>query len=83
MGAAQPGGNSSAAAAGDLIFFPLEDGLATFCQLLEFLCFRVVDGSATLVGIDRFGASAPGGLVLKKMGFTVNNIVKQALKIIN
>ena len=54
MRAARPSGNSTTAAAGDLILFPLEDGPATLGQFLEFLRFRVVDWLAALVGIDRF-----------------------------
>ncbi len=32
------------------------------------------------ISIDRFGASAPGGTVLKELGFSVDNIVKTALE---
>jgi transketolase len=35
------------------------------------------------VGIDRFGASAPGGLVLEKLGINVDNVVTQATALIN
>jgi len=35
----------------------------------------------TVIGISTFGASAPGGTVLKKFGFTAENIVKTALDI--
>jgi len=31
-----------------------------------------------MIGIDHFGASAPGEVVLEKFGFTVDNIVTQA-----
>ncbi len=31
------------------------------------------------IGIDRFGASAPGGVVLDKLGINVNNIVARAV----
>lgn len=34
------------------------------------------------IGIDHFGASAPGNIVLEKFGFTVDNIVTQAKKLI-
>lgn len=33
------------------------------------------------VGIDRFGASAPGNILMEKFGFTVDNVVEQALKL--
>jgi transketolase len=35
------------------------------------------------VGIDRFGASAPGGLVLEKLGINVDNVVAHATALIN
>jgi transketolase len=35
------------------------------------------------MGIDRFGASAPGDLVLEKFGFTADNIVKRVKKMFN
>lgn len=34
------------------------------------------------VGIDRFGASAPGGVCLEKFGFTVDNVVAKAKELI-
>jgi transketolase len=37
----------------------------------------VGDGGAVL-GIDRFGASAPGEVVLRELGFTVDNVVARA-----
>ncbi len=33
------------------------------------------------IGIDRFGASAPGNILMEKFGFTVDNVVEQALKL--
>lgn len=35
------------------------------------------------IGIDRFGASAPGGLVLDKLGINVDNVVTQATALAN
>ncbi len=35
------------------------------------------------IGIDRFGASAPGGLVLEKLGINVDNVVAQATALAN
>ncbi|MGE0087575.1 MAG: transketolase [Desulfococcaceae bacterium] len=35
-----------------------------------------------VVGIDHFGASAPGGMLLEKFGFTKENIVSVALKVL-
>ena len=31
-----------------------------------------------VVGIDRFGASAPGGVLMEKFGFTVENVYNRA-----
>ena len=35
------------------------------------------------IGIDTFGASAPGDVVLKHFGFSEENIIKQALEMLN
>ena len=35
------------------------------------------------IGIDRFGASAPGGLVLDKLGINIDNVVAQATALAN
>ncbi|HEU0277861.1 MAG TPA: transketolase [Rhodanobacteraceae bacterium] len=39
---------------------------------------RWVGDEGTGIGVDRYGASAPGGLVLEKYGFTVANVIAQA-----
>ena len=44
-------------------------------------CRYVGDHGAT-VAVDRFGASAPGGLVMEKYGFTVENVVATAKKVL-
>jgi transketolase len=36
-----------------------------------------------VVGIDRFGASAPGGQLLQRFGFTPDNVVEQALGVLH
>ena len=36
-----------------------------------------------VVGIDRYGASAPGGIVLSKFGFTPDNVVDRALAVLH
>jgi transketolase len=36
-----------------------------------------------VVGIDRFGASAPGGTALIKLGFTEDNVVERALAVLH
>ena len=35
-----------------------------------------------IIGIDKFGASAPGGTVLKEYGFSPENIVKNAIDLL-
>lgn len=40
---------------------------------------RWVGDSGIAIGIDRFGASAPGEVVMEKLGLTVDAIVEQAL----
>ena len=39
---------------------------------------RYVGAEGDVIGVDRFGASAPGGLVMEKFGFTVENVVNKA-----
>ncbi len=36
-----------------------------------------------VIGVDRFGASAPGPVVMEKYGFTVEKVVERALKLVN
>ena len=43
---------------------------------------RYVGEHGAVVSIDRFGASAPGGTVLAKFGFTVDNVVQRALALL-
>ena len=38
------------------------------------------DGS--VVGLDRFGASAPGDVVMEKLGFTADNVTVKALELL-
>ena len=44
---------------------------------------RYVGPQGKVIGIDRFGASAPGGTVLEKYGFTAQKIVTTALTMLN
>ncbi|GJM77168.1 hypothetical protein HMSSN036_93840 [Paenibacillus macerans] len=37
---------------------------------------RYVGESGTVLGIDKFGASAPGDKVIAEYGFTIENVVK-------
>ena len=43
---------------------------------------KYVGESGDIIGIDRFGASAPGKVVYEKLGFSIKNIVSHALKIL-
>ncbi len=40
---------------------------------------RYAGSSGAIIGINHFGASAPGGVLLKKFGFTAENMVEKAL----
>ncbi|MCP4673633.1 MAG: transketolase [Desulfobacula sp.] len=42
---------------------------------------KYVGQDGKIIAIDKFGASAPGGTVLKEYGFSVDNIVKKALEL--
>jgi transketolase len=44
---------------------------------------RYVGERGAVIGIDRFGASAPGGEVLARYGFTDENVAEKALLLIN
>jgi transketolase len=44
---------------------------------------RYVGNGNPIIGIDHFGASAPGGTVMEKFGFTVDNVVNKALELLN
>jgi len=35
-----------------------------------------------VLGIDRFGASAPGDVVMREYGFTVENVCKRTLALL-
>ncbi|WP_027093188.1 transketolase [Cohnella thermotolerans] len=43
---------------------------------------RFVGDSGAVMGIDKFGASAPGDRVIKEYGFTVENVVEQFKKLL-
>jgi transketolase len=40
---------------------------------------RYVGDGGEVIGIERFGASAPGNVVMEKLGFSVDNVVERAL----
>ncbi|MBW2604927.1 MAG: transketolase [Deltaproteobacteria bacterium] len=43
---------------------------------------RYIGTGGAVIGINGFGASAPGGIVMEKYGFTWNHIVEKALELI-
>jgi transketolase len=43
---------------------------------------KYVGDKGDVIGIDRFGASAPGKTVMKEYGFTVDNVCDRAVKLI-
>lgn len=43
---------------------------------------KYVGDSGTVIGIDHFGASAPGGLLLEEFGFTAEHVVEEFEKLI-
>jgi transketolase len=42
---------------------------------------RYVGDDGDIIGIERFGASAPGNVVMEKLGFTVDHVVERALRL--
>jgi transketolase len=44
---------------------------------------RYVGTMGTVIGINRFGASAPGATVMKKYGINGSTIVSKTLKLLN
>ena len=43
---------------------------------------KYVGDEGDIIGIDHFGASAPGDVLMDKFGFNVENVVKKSLKIL-
>ena len=43
---------------------------------------EVVGDKGAVIGLDRFGASAPGPVALEKLGFSVDNVVKTVLALV-
>ena len=44
---------------------------------------RYVGRDGASIGVDTFGASAPGGIIMKEFGFSVENVVAQAKALIS
>jgi transketolase len=43
---------------------------------------RYVGDHGDVIGVERFGASAPGNIVMEKFGFTVEHVVERALALV-
>jgi len=43
---------------------------------------RYVGDAGAVIGLDRFGASAPGDRVMNELGFSVENVYRQALALL-
>jgi transketolase len=41
-----------------------------------------VGDTGDVIGLNRFGASAPGNTVMEKLGFSVENVIKRAMKLL-
>jgi transketolase len=44
--------------------------------------YKYVGSNGAVIGIDRFGASAPGPIALEKLGISVSNVVEHAKKLV-
>lgn len=55
--------------------------LASPCSECCVVCCRYVGQKGISIGIDTFGASAPGPLLYEKYGITVENLVATAKKL--
>jgi transketolase len=45
--------------------------------------YKWVGRTGDVIGLDHFGASAPGEVVMAKMGFNVDNVVDRALRLLH
>src|SRR4029079_158046 len=43
---------------------------------------RYVGPAGKIIGLNRFGASAPGDVALKNLGFSVDNVLKNAREVL-
>jgi transketolase len=44
--------------------------------------YKYVGEKGAVIGVDRFGASAPGKVVMEKLGLNVDNVVRHALHLV-
>ncbi len=42
-----------------------------------------VGSDGAIIGLDRYGASAPAGVLMKEFGFTVENVQQKAIDVLN
>ncbi|MGC1784197.1 MAG: transketolase [Acidobacteriaceae bacterium] len=45
--------------------------------------WKIAGDSGDVLGLDRFGSSAPGEIVMEKLGFNVENVVNRATRVID
>jgi transketolase len=45
-------------------------------------CHRYIGDSGVVIGLDHFGASAPATVLMREYGFTVANVCKRALALL-
>jgi transketolase len=45
--------------------------------------YKWVGRTGDIIGLDHFGASAPGEVVMEKMGFNIDNVVHRALRLLH
>jgi transketolase len=43
--------------------------------------WKIAGSTGDVIGLDRFGASAPGGIAMEKLGFSVQNVVDRVLRV--
>jgi transketolase len=66
----------------DKILSPsVKNRLAVEAGITQGWC-KYVGSEGDVIGINHYGASAPGGTVFKHFGFTVENVVKRAMLLI-
>ncbi|MGC2322601.1 MAG: hypothetical protein WA463_08235, partial [Terriglobales bacterium] len=44
--------------------------------------YKYVGEKGAVIGVDRFGASAPGKIVMEKLGLNIDNVVQHALRLV-
>ena len=44
---------------------------------------KYVGADGNVIGVDRFGASAPGEIVMREYGFTVENVCERAMELVH